>query len=100
MVTSTDELQAAVGTAQTAVAALLAEDRALGEIAFREVLQHLLAGLNGVARARSPHRRPHLRAASVRRGTSTTRMRPRSSEQQPLLGISTSNPMRSRICSM
>ena len=35
MVTSTDELQGAVGTAKTAVAELLAEDRALGEIAFR-----------------------------------------------------------------
>ncbi len=47
MVTSTDELQGAVGQAQTAVATLLDQDRPLGEIAFREVLQHLLAGLNG-----------------------------------------------------
>ena len=54
MVTSTDELQGAVGMAQTAVAALLAEDRALGEIAFREVLQHLLAGLNGADAAAAP----------------------------------------------
>ena len=58
MVTSTDELQGAVGTAKTAVAELLAEDRALGEIAFREVLQHLLAGLNGAdaAAASAPAR--------------------------------------------
>ena len=48
MVTSTDELQEAVGQAQTAVATLLEQDRPLGQIAFREVLQHLLAGLNGV----------------------------------------------------
>ena len=46
MVTSTDELREAVGQAQTAVATLLEQDRPLGQIAFREVLQHLLAGLN------------------------------------------------------
>ena len=54
MVTSTDELQGAVGTAQTAVAALLAEDRALGEIAFRHVLEHLLGELHAEARSGSP----------------------------------------------
>ena len=54
MVTSTDELQGAVGTAQTAVAALLAEDRALGEIAFRHVLEHLLGELHAEARNGSP----------------------------------------------
>ena len=54
MVTSTDELQGAVGTAKTAVAALLAEDRALGEIAFRHVLEHLLGELHAEARNGSP----------------------------------------------
>ena len=54
MVTSTDELQGAVGTAKTAVAELLAEDRALGEIAFRHVLEHLLGELHAEARNGSP----------------------------------------------
>ena len=54
MVTSTDELQGAVGMAKTAVAELLAEDRALGEIAFRHVLEHLLGELHAEARNGSP----------------------------------------------
>ena len=40
--------------AKTAVAELLAEDRALGEIAFRHVLEHLLGELHAEARNGSP----------------------------------------------
>ena len=58
MVTSTDELQGAVGMAKTAVAELLAEDRALGEIAFRHVLQHLLGELHAEAHNDSPSAAP------------------------------------------
>ena len=48
MVTSTDELQGAVGHGADGRCGRCSSKTALlGEIAFREVLQHLLAGLNG-----------------------------------------------------
>ena len=59
MVTSTDELQGSGWEWQRRQSrTLLAEDRALGEIAFRHVLQHLLGELHAEAHNDSPSAAP------------------------------------------